>query len=87
MLSTTRHWIHGLGAAFIGGGASAVSAAFSAALIDPTKFNLGDGLGCTLKMMVTSFLVSGLLTMFAYLKQSPLPPETKEETKEEQTQL
>ena len=72
------HWFHGLASAFIGGGASAVSAAFSACMIDPVKFNLGAGLGSTLKMMWVSFLISGIVTTAAYLKQSPLPPETPE---------
>jgi hypothetical protein len=72
MKLTTRHWLHGLIAAFIGGGAST----FSAMAIDPAKFNFNDGFG----NMCKSFLLSGLITAGAYLKQSPIPPEENEKT-------
>jgi hypothetical protein len=78
-MKTFIHWIHGLGAAFIGGGAGAVSAAFSAMLLDPVKFNLADGLGKVLKMMGMTFVVSGIISTAMYLKQSPLPPEEGEQ--------
>lgn len=72
-----RHWVHGLLAAIIGGGAGSVTATFSATLIDPKVFNLADSSGMTncLKMMALTFLVNGGFAMFAYLKQSPIPPE------------
>lgn len=75
MKFTTKHWLHGLAAAFIGGGSSAVSAGFSAVMMDPTKFNLSTGMLDTLKMMLVTFFISGAITAFAYLKQSPIPPE------------
>lgn len=69
---TWKHWLHGLLAAFIGGGSGAVTAGFSATLIDPEHFNLAHGLGHTLELMGTVFVVSGTLAAFAYLKKSPL---------------
>lgn len=66
-------WIYGLFSAFIGGGASAVTAGVSGSMIDPEKFNLNAGLVNVLKLTGACFVLNGLLTMFAYLKQSPLP--------------
>jgi len=70
------HWLYGLGSGFIGGGAGAVSAVFVAAVQTPEKYNFGrseHGLQHVLVLMLGTFLVSGVLTAFAYLKQSPLP--------------
>lgn len=61
-----KPWLHGLGSAFIGGGASAVSAS----IIDPATFNIGDGFG----NMLSLWAVNGLVGAAFYLKQSPLPP-------------
>lgn len=67
-------WLHGLVGAFIGGGAGAVSSGFGAVMVDPSHFNLAAGLGHTLKLMLVVALVNGVVTMAAYLKQSPVPP-------------
>lgn len=69
-------WVYGLVGAFIGGGASAVTGGFSAAIIAPDKFNVntGAGFGHIVEMMGACFLINGLLGMFLYLKQSPVPP-------------
>lgn len=77
VFKNVRHWIHGLLSAIIGGGAGAVTATFSASLIDPQKFNLADphGISNCLKMICLCFVVNGAIAMFAYLKQSPIPPE------------
>lgn len=70
-------WAHGLFAAFIGGGASAITASVTVALIDPTKFNLGSQLGHFFELAGVVFLTSGFLNAASYLKQSPLPaPDT-----------
>lgn len=66
-------WLHGLLAAFIGGGSGAVSAGFSVSMVDPDHFNTGNGLHQLVHTMWLTFIVSGLLTTFAYLKQSPVP--------------
>jgi len=68
-----KAWIHGLGAAFIGGGASGLVAAQAAAGISPNDFNYSTGLGKMAKLALSVFVVSGALSAFAYLKQSPLP--------------
>jgi hypothetical protein len=62
-------WVYGLFSGFIGGGAGAVSTGFAQVIIDPGHADLKH----LLALMGTSFLISGLLTSFAYLKQSPLP--------------
>jgi hypothetical protein len=66
-------WLRGLVAAFVAGGSSALTGGACAAWFDPEKFNLGSGLSVILKMMGSVFLVSGLFSMFLYLKQSPIP--------------
>lgn len=66
-------WLHGLLAAFIGGGAGAVTAGFSANLIDPKNFNLNDHMGNFFSLMGTCFLINGFMSMMLYLRQSPLP--------------
>jgi hypothetical protein len=70
---TVSAWFHGLAAAFIGGGASGVSASVAAIGIDPATFNLSGGLLNVAKLAGTVFVVSGALSAFGYLKQSPIP--------------
>lgn len=62
-----KMWLHGLGAAFIGGASSAVSVT----IVDPEKFNIHNGW----KNLLEVCLVNGVLMASAYLKQSPLPDE------------
>lgn len=66
-------WIYGLLNAFVGGGAGAVTSAFTASVIAPGVFNLGAGLHNTLQLIGATFAINGLLSAFFYLKQSPLP--------------
>lgn len=70
-LRSPRIWLHGLGAAFIGGGASALTAdqGLSLALrmgVDVPTLNL--------KALLIVFVASGISSAAMYLKQSPLPP-------------
>lgn len=68
------HWIYGLIAALIGGGASAVSAAFGAMVLTPGQYSVSGNAGWnSLKLMGVTFVISGAISAFAYLKQSPLP--------------
>jgi hypothetical protein len=68
------HWFYGLAAAVIGGGAGAVSAGFAAPLIAPGQFGVGGDPGWNnLKLMFAVFVISGIVSAAAYLKQSPLP--------------
>ena len=71
-------WLYGLVAALIGGGASAVTAAFSAMVLTPGQYSVSGTAGWnSLKLMGLTFIVSGIIAAFAYLKQSPLPPVEK----------
>lgn len=70
-----QHWIKGLAAAFIGGGSSAAASGVTAIGIAPEQFNLAGGLKHTLTLMAANFVVSGVISAFAYLKQSPVPQE------------
>jgi hypothetical protein len=68
------HWLYGLFAALIGGGAAAVTAAFSAIVLTPGQYGIsGDGAWNSLKLMGLTFIISGFIAAFAFLKQSPLP--------------
>ena len=66
-------WAAGLAAAFVSGGASAVTAGISVAVLDSEHFNAAGHLGNMLKLMVTIFLVNGLHRVFSYLSYKPLP--------------
>jgi hypothetical protein len=62
-------WLYGLGAAFIGGGAGAVSAGLGVSMLDPKDWNLGTG---KLYALVGSvFVINGLLNMMAFLREKP----------------
>lgn len=67
-------WLHGLLAALIGGGSSGVMAGMAAMGLAPDKFDLQTNLPNTLKMIGAVFIMSGVISVFTYLKQSPLPP-------------
>ena len=72
MNSTFRLWLHGLGAALVGGAATGGSAALGtmAAGISVMSHQFWVIVG-------SSTIVSGLSSALAYLKQSPVPPEVK----------
>lgn len=75
MRKTVRIWLHGLVAAIISGGASAIVAGFSVNLVDPEHFNLLDhhSLLKLLYLMLVVFVVNGIFGACAYLTKSPLP--------------
>ncbi len=64
-------WFHGLAAAFIGGLAAAGSTGAAA-------LTLGDGPKKSLELAAVSWVVAGVTSAFAYLKQSPVPPLPKD---------
>jgi hypothetical protein len=66
-------WLRGLLAAVISGGANGVITGFAAIGIDPTHFNLAAGFVHTLSLAGVSAVMSGIIGVAAYLKQSPLP--------------
>lgn len=68
MTDTTKVWLHGLGAAFVGAAASAIGPM----LIAPDRFNLTSLAG--LRSVFLASLISGGVAAAAFLRQSPLPP-------------
>ena len=75
MSRNTKLWLHGLGAALVGGGSGAVSAVFGVNMIDPKDWNLGTvgGLAHMGLLMVVVFVINGAITAFAWLSKNPVP--------------
>jgi hypothetical protein len=67
-----KSWLSGIWAAFIGGGASAITAMS----IDPLTFNMQTGSANVGKI----FLIAGILSVVHKLQQSPLPPDSSSST-------
>lgn len=67
-----KTWLKGLFSAFIG----AVANGVTLMIVDPTNFNLQEGW----KKLLSICLVSGLVSVAMYLKQSPLPTEVSTTT-------
>lgn len=63
-------WLYGLGAGFIGGGASAIGSGFAQAITDPEH----AGVHHLFVLMGVTFLIAGAISSAAYLSKSPLPP-------------
>jgi hypothetical protein len=72
-MSMLEAWLKGIVAAGIAGGANGVITGFAAVGIDPAHFNLQSGLHSTLAIAGVSALMSAIIGVAAYLKQSPLP--------------
>jgi hypothetical protein len=71
-------WIKGIVAAFVGGGAGAVTSGVVVSLGDPQQYNMG-----TQKFYVlvgTVFAMSGMMNMMAFLRTKPLPDVKQRET-------
>lgn len=66
-------WFRGLLAAFIGGGAGAISSGFISVAQTPQEYNFKDGLHNLLVMVAGTFIVTGISHACAYLQRSPLP--------------
>jgi len=66
-------WAKGLLAVAIAGAANGVITGFAAVGIDPAHFNLQAGLRSTLAIAGVSAVMSSVIGVAAYLKQSPLP--------------
>lgn len=75
MKPAVNKWLHGLIGGFVGGFAGAIDSALALMVVDPKEFNVGPGLVKTLETAVILGILVGLKVAFAYLKQSPLPPE------------
>lgn len=72
-MNTIIIWIRGVIAAFIAGGASAVTATVAASYIAPDRFNTGNQLHNFLALAGATFVIQGAIGAFAYLSKSPLP--------------
>ncbi len=68
-------WVKGLAAAAIAGAANGMTTGLAAVGVDPGHFNLQSGLRATLAVAGASALMSAVVAVAAYLKQSPLPSE------------
>lgn len=60
-----RNWLKGLVSAVIGAFANGITVM----IVDPTTFNLAEGMGAVLTVGVVSAIIAAAM----YLKQSPLP--------------
>jgi hypothetical protein len=65
-------WLKGIAAAFIGGGASAVTSAITAPMFAPNDLSYGGHPWRILGMACTTFVISGFFSVMYYLKNSPL---------------
>jgi hypothetical protein len=77
------HWLLGLWAAIIGGGSGGVTAGLASMGIDPEHYNLTNGIKHTLTLMGAVFVVNAAISMFLYLKQSPVPQVREQWTPEQ----
>jgi hypothetical protein len=77
-------WLYSLVSGFVGGGAGSIGAGFGGMITDSDHFNVSSP-HHLLVLMGYSFLFSGIITVAAYLKQSPLP-KAREQWTEEQRQ-
>jgi glycerol-3-phosphate acyltransferase PlsY len=67
-----ENWMYGVFAGFIGGGATAVTSGVTLNMVDPKDFNVYTSKFYV--MVAAIFAANGLMSMFMFLKQNPLPP-------------
>lgn len=77
-------WLRGLIAAFVSGGASAVTSGFVVSLNDPKDYAIGTHKFYNLVWAV--FFMAGGMSAFAFLRTKPLPETKKVEKTVEMTQ-
>jgi hypothetical protein len=67
-------WVKGILRSFISGGAGAIGSGISANIVDPDHFQVGNGQFHKLAaLMGLTFLIGGVISLAAYLKQHPIP--------------
>ena len=76
MKTNVRRWFTGIGRGFISGGAGAVTSSGMVAIIDPDKVSPMLQSWHFVSLMFSVFVVNGLLHLFIYLQQHPLPDDT-----------
>jgi len=75
MNKNLKHWLYALTSKYISGGASSVTAGFTASFIAPNEFNLGSQFYHFIELVIITFIVNGILNAMNYLKDNPLPPD------------
>lgn len=81
----TVEWLRGLAAAFIGGGASAITSGITVSAMDSKDYNLAEGAGKLYALMGVLFTVNGLVSAAMFLRQKPVPEAHKVVVKTVQT--
>jgi hypothetical protein len=76
-MSKTAIWLRGLAAASISGACGGIINAFTAMGIAPEVFNFTGGLKHLFMLAGVSTMLTGILGVAFYLKQSPLPGNPK----------
>ena len=66
-------WLRGLLAAFVGGGASAITSGITVSAMDSKDYNLAEGAGKLYSLMGVLFMVNGLLSAAMFLRNKPVP--------------
>lgn len=66
-------WIMGIFRAFVAGGAGAITSPIAPMIQDPKVFNLADGYGKVIWVMVVGFLSAAFVGMGIFLKTHPGP--------------
>lgn len=64
-------WVRGIVAAFISGGAAAVTSGVTVNMLDPDRYNIHTGSFYVL--ILAMFAANGTLNMMAFLREKPLP--------------
>lgn len=67
-------WLYGIGSAVIGGGSSAIVGGAVSIVAFKVDVTTWAGALKIMSIMLANFSLAGFLSMFFYLKQSPLPP-------------
>ena len=68
-----QHWLYGLFAGLIGGGAGGVVTALTGAIKLPDVVNLNTGLHNFVALFYISFVIHAMISGAFYLQKSPLP--------------
>ena len=81
-LTSPRLWLRGLGAAFIGGGASAFTTDQGISLAHKAGMDVQP---LSIQAIVVCFLTAGALHAMQYLAQHPLPPDQQAQPTPDET--
>lgn len=68
-----RGWWLGIWSALVTAGSGAVSSAVGTMVVDPSDFNIHEGLHKLIEVMAFCFIIPGAQSMFKFLSTHPLP--------------